>query len=67
MNSAVDLQNVLENFGVEILNTWNSVKNVLQEYLVLNFIPVIFEELYAGKCGEGHLLNKSVVILCPPF
>jgi len=45
MNSAVDLQNVLENFGVEILNTLNSVKNMLQECFILNFIP-IFEELF---------------------
>ena len=67
MNSAVDVQNVLENFGAEILNTLNSVKKVLQECLVLNFIPTIFEELFAEKCGEGHLLNKIVVILCPPF
>jgi hypothetical protein len=66
MNSAVDPQNVLENFGVEILNTLNLVKNMLQECVVLNFIP-IFEELFAGKCGEGHLLNKIVVILCPHF
>jgi len=54
MNSTIDLRNVLENFGVEILNTLNSVKNVLQECLVLNFIPVIFAELFAGKYGEGH-------------
>jgi hypothetical protein len=67
MNSAVDLQNVLENFSVEILSTLNSMKNMLQECLVLNFIPMIFEELFAGKCEEGQLLNKIVVILCPPF
>ena len=66
VNLAVELQNVVENFGVEILNTLNSVKNVLQECLVINLFP-IFEELFAGKCGEGYLLNKIVVILCLPF
>ena len=52
---------------MEILNILNSVKNVLQECLVLNFIPMIFAELFAGKYGEGHLLNKIVVMLCPSF
>lgn len=28
-NSALDLQNVSENFGAEVLNTLNSVKNIL--------------------------------------
>jgi hypothetical protein len=49
-SSAVDLWNVLENFGMEILNTLNSVKNVLKEHLLLNFIPMKFKELLAEKC-----------------
>jgi hypothetical protein len=31
MNLAVDLRNVSENFGVEILNNLNSVKSILKK------------------------------------
>lgn len=52
VSSAVDFRNVSENFGAEILNNFNS-KNMLQQSLTQNFVPV-----KAGKRFEGILLNK---------
>jgi hypothetical protein len=49
MSSAPNLQNVSENFGVEILNNFHSVKNMLKEYRPLNFISIQFKELLAQK------------------
>jgi len=46
----VDLWNVSEIFGTEILNNLNWVKNMLRERLPLNFIPTKFKELLAEKC-----------------
>jgi hypothetical protein len=52
---------------MEILNTLNVVKNVLQECLVVNFVPMKFEGLLAGKCGKGHLLNNIDYFYVPLF
>jgi hypothetical protein len=41
--AAVDLRNVLENFGVEILNNMNSVKSMLKEHLTQHFVPMEFK------------------------
>jgi len=35
-----DLQNVLENFSTEIMSNLNSVKNMLKDRVLLNFIPM---------------------------
>ena len=59
VRSAVDFRNVSENFGAEILNDLNLVKNVGQQYVTQNFIPE-----KAGKGLEGILLNKIVPELC---
>jgi hypothetical protein len=50
MSYAVALQNV---FSAEILNNLISVKNMLQEYLTLNVIPIKFKELLAQKRELG--------------
>jgi hypothetical protein len=39
---------------------------MLQECLVLNFISMMFEELFAGKCGEKHLLKKKCGYFASP-
>jgi len=46
---AVDLWDVSEIFGTEILNNLNWVKNMLRVCLPLNFIPMKFKELLAEK------------------
>ena len=43
-SSAAGLRNLLENFGAEIVNNLDSVKNMLQKRLALNLIPM--------KCRE---------------
>jgi hypothetical protein len=60
--SAVDLRKVLENFGAEILNNFNLVKNMLKERLPPNFIPMKYKELLAEKSRERLLVNKIVPI-----
>jgi hypothetical protein len=56
MISAVDLWNVSKNFGVEILNSLNSVKNKLKGSLTQNFIPMKFKELPAQNIEDFHLI-----------
>jgi hypothetical protein len=57
-NSTVDLQSVLENYGAEILNVLNSVKNVLKWPLMLHFIPMKLKELLAETFWGGLIFNK---------
>jgi hypothetical protein len=40
MSSAVDLESVSENFGVEILCNFNSVKNMLKECRIKNLMSM---------------------------
>jgi hypothetical protein len=47
VSSAVDLRNVSENFGADILNNLNSVKKMLKKGLPLSFIPMKFKEILA--------------------
>jgi len=42
MSSAVDLRDVLENCGMEVLNYLNLVKNILIKRLIQNLIPLKF-------------------------
>jgi len=42
MSSAVDLRNVLENCGMEVLNYLNLVKYVLIKCLTQNLVPLKF-------------------------
>jgi len=58
MNSTVVLQIVLENYGAEILNNLNSVKNALKWPLPLHIIPMEFKELLAEKFWGGLIFNK---------
>jgi hypothetical protein len=48
LSSAIDHQNISENFCTEILNL-NLVENMLKECLPLNFIPMKLKELLAEK------------------
>lgn len=50
MSSVVDLRNVSDIFGAQILNSLNLVKDTLRERLPLNFIPMKCKELLAQKC-----------------
>jgi len=45
MASAVDLWNVSELLGAEVLDSLNSVKNMLKKQLSLIFIPMKFKEI----------------------
>jgi hypothetical protein len=64
----VDLQYVSEKFFEEILNNINSVKNMLQEHLTQNFIPMkdnklLGEKQRAGiddKCDKFHAGIKCI-------
>jgi hypothetical protein len=49
MSSAVDLWNVSELLGTEVLDNLNSVKNMLKEQLSLIFIPMKFQEILTEK------------------
>jgi hypothetical protein len=48
-DSAVDVRNVSENVGAEILNNLNSGENMLAERLPLNFVLIEFKLLLAEK------------------
>jgi hypothetical protein len=58
MSSAVDLWNVLELLGTEVLDNLNSVKNMLKEQLSLIFIPMKFKEILTEKHCEGVYLIR---------
>ena len=50
------LQSVLKNVGTEILNNLNTVRNMCNKCLTLNFITIKFKELLA----EELMYNKTV-------
>lgn len=52
MSSVADHRNASGNFGVEILNNLNSVKNMLKEHIIQNFIPINVKQLLAQKHRE---------------
>jgi hypothetical protein len=62
MSSTVDLRNISENIWRGNSEKLNSVKNMLRKGLVLNFIPIKFEELLAGKRREELSCNKIVTM-----
>jgi hypothetical protein len=62
LSSAVYLRNVSENFGTGILNNFKAVKNMLNERLILNFIPIKFKEILARKCWQRLLFPKISTI-----
>jgi len=49
MLSAAGFRNVSENLGLEILNTLNSTRSMLEECLPPNFVPIKIKELSAEK------------------
>jgi hypothetical protein len=49
MSLAVDLRNVYEFFGAEILTQPELSGSMLKERGLLNFIPIKFREFLAGK------------------
>ena len=75
MSSAADLQYVSIKFLEEILNNINSVKNMLQEHLTQNFIPVTDNKLLGekhragtdGKCDKFHAGIKCMYSACKRF
>jgi hypothetical protein len=62
MGSASDVWNVSEDSSVEILNNLNSVKNVLQERLNMNFVYMISKALLLQNSEERLMFNKNVII-----
>jgi hypothetical protein len=59
-------QLIFKNFGVEIQNNLNSVKNMPKVRLSLNFTSTKFKELLE-KCWEGLSFNKIVTIYIHPL
>jgi len=53
------LQSVLENVGTEILNNLNTVRNMRNECLALNFVTIKFEELLLEE-----LVYSKTVAMC---
>jgi len=43
MSSAIDLQNMLKNLGVEILNNLKAIEHMLKECFPLNFTSLKFK------------------------
>lgn len=59
MNAKFGLQDIPENFGVEILNNLIFVNNMFKERLTQNLIPLKFKELLAEKRREGLMKNVT--------
>jgi len=60
--STIDLQNISENFGAEILISWNSMKHRLKERHPLSFIPLKFRDLLTDERRQRLLFNQIVTI-----
>ena len=62
MLSAAGLRNDSENFGLEILNSLNSARSMLEECFPPNFISMKFNELSAEKRWEEIIFTTSVTV-----
>jgi hypothetical protein len=56
VSSAVDLQNVSETFGAEIVKNLNSLTNMLKGSLAQNFIPMKSKALLTEKRRHGTFI-----------
>jgi len=68
------LQSVLEHVGTEILNNLNTIRNMCNECLTLNFITIKFKELLAEKLRYNKIVAICMAIFlqlisgkCPLF
>jgi len=67
VNSAVNARYVSENFGGEILNDFQTLKNIRRERLTQHFVSVKFKELPTVNRRQELVFHESVTSCMSSF